>query len=162
MQEVLSLIAAGGGSGGGLVQSVTLPLSISGAGVLQIDLSTYLTSAQTNSLLASYTTTAGINTLLANYVLASSLYNGNSIKLQDANGTTRLLSASQTGALVWNAAQLVDINDLATSLAAKQDTLVAGTGIAIAGNTISASGGGAVSSATAPLSISSSGVNVSR
>ena len=111
MVDVLSL----GGGGSGSVTSAQSPLSISGAGVLQIDLSTYLTSAQTNSLLASYTTTAGINTLLANYVLASSLYNGNSIKLQDANGVTRLLSASQTGALVWNTAQLVSINDLTTS-----------------------------------------------
>ena len=142
INQVLDSLSGGGG-GGGTVTSAQAPLSISGGGVLEIDLS-------------AYTTTAGLNTLLANYVLASDLYDGAAIKLMDSGGTSRNLQASLNGGLVWNASQLVDLNYLTASLAGKQDTLVAGTGIAITGNTISsASGGGAVTSATAPLSISS-------
>ena len=53
-QDVLSLIAAGG-SGGGAVSSAQTPLSISGQGVLSIDLS-------------GYTDTAGLTALLNNKI----------------------------------------------------------------------------------------------
>ena len=49
MQNIISLIGSLGGSGA--VQSVTTPLSISGSGVLSVDLAAYITSSAVNTLL---------------------------------------------------------------------------------------------------------------
>ena len=124
LEDVLALIAAaaasGGGSTGGSVTSVQAPLALSSQGVLQIDLSAY---TDTTSLVA----------LLASYVLSSSLFDGIAIKLADSGGTFRNLAASQTSAITWNGAQLVDINALTaqgyvSTLNATLPLTVTGTG----------------------------------
>ena len=145
MVDVLTLVGGGGGGGGGgIVNSVTLPLAITG-GVLSIDLSTYSNTAAINAMLASYALTAslfagvavgaGLLAVSGNGTLSLALDGQESrsaLKLQDSIGTVRQLASSLTGALVWNGAQLVNINDLGaytdtagmnTALALKEDVL---------------------------------------
>ena len=65
MNNVLDALSIGGG-GGGIIQSATYPLTISG-GVLSINLSNYLTQAQINTLLQQYVTQTLLNTTLSSY-----------------------------------------------------------------------------------------------
>ena len=105
MQDILTLIAAGGSGGSGTVTSANSPLSIAN-GVLSIDLSTY-------------TTTSAMNTLLSNYSLTSSLLaqmTTNILTLRDGIGVDRNLQGSQTGTLVYNSIALATSNDLVNKL----------------------------------------------
>ena len=109
--EVRDLINAAGG-GGGIVNSVSAPLSIS-SGNLSINLLNYITSNALSNTLSGYTDTTGLNNILATYT--------------NTAGINTLLS------------NYTDNTGLTNLLANKQDTLTAGTGITIGNNIISSS-----------------------
>ena len=81
MTDIITLI---GSLGGGTINNVTLPLSINN-GVLNIDLSSYSTTTQTNTI---------ITTALTNYVTNTALANSLSA-YTDTTSLTNLLSAKQ-------------------------------------------------------------------
>ena len=126
MIDTLVLI---GTLGGGPISATQLPPSTSGAVVI-IDLSSYSTTAQINSAI-----TAG----LAPYVLTATL-GSYSTTAQMNTAITATLASYVTSTALTNAnalAAFTDTTTLNTLLAAKQNTLTAGTGISITGATIS-------------------------
>ena len=140
-QDILTLIGAGSGA----VTSASAPLAIT-SGVMSIDLSTYITTAAVNALLADYRLTsslfsgvtmgAGLVSVAGNGILSIGLPGSESratLKLMDDQGNVRGLSSSATGTLVWNTASVALSNDLVNFI-----------------NTISV---------TAPLTISGSGAS---
>lgn len=62
------------------------------------------------------------------------------LSLRDSASTVRSLGPTQTGGLVYNSSQLVDLNILATNMATKQDTLTTGAGAFLSNNTLSGYG----------------------
>ena len=140
VNDILSIIAAGGGSG--TVTSATAPLSISSTGVLTVDLAAYATSAAVNSLLANYTLTsalfAGVSvgaglSATANAGSLSLALTGTesrvSLRLADSGGTVRQLTSTTGGVLAWEAAPVA----LATDLANKIDAITVAAPLAISG-----------------------------
>jgi hypothetical protein len=140
VNDILSIIAAGGGSG--TVTSATAPLTISGSGVLTINLGAYATASAVNSLLANYTLTsalfAGVSVgaglvSVSNAGSLSLALTGTesraSLRLADSGGTVRQLTSTTGGVLAWEAAPVA----LATDLANKIDALTVAAPLAISG-----------------------------
>ena len=106
MVDLLTLLAASGGSGsgGGTVTSASLPLSIN-SGVLSLDVSGFATAATSplnlqNGLLtidlSQYSSTSQIVAILANYVTSTSLTTSLSLYTDTAGLTTLLASKIST------------------------------------------------------------------
>ena len=62
------------------------------------------------------------------------------VSFKDSAGTIRSLVPTQTGGLVYSNSQLVDLNILATQMATKQDSLLAGAGVFLTNNTLTGYG----------------------
>ena len=147
MQDITPLLSGSGS--GGIVTSVTSPLSIA-SGVLSLDLSGICTSASapltlTNGQitidLTSYSTTAqmtaAIAAALAPYVLTTTLANYSTTTQISTAIANALVSYVTSSSLTTTLGSYTTSTALSTTLAGYQGLLSAGAGISIAGSTIS-------------------------
>jgi hypothetical protein len=145
MVDLLTLLAGAGST----VTSATLPLSIN-SGALSLDVSGFCTSAnspltltggQMTIDLTSYSTTTQMNAavaaVLAPYVLTTTLGSYSTTAQMNTAITNALATYVTNTALTNGLAAYTDTTNLNTLLANKQNSLTAGTGISIAGATIS-------------------------
>jgi len=129
---------------------------------ISITLSVYVTNAALNVALAAYTDTAALNILLNakqnsltpgtgltisnNTISLDGTENRSQLNLIDSGNVVRSLIPSITGGLTYNGSALVDVTYLSTNfsttssiaiqLAAKQDSITAGTGLTLSGATL--------------------------